>query len=106
MEFQRIAQNLATFGATVWTTAGETLIGCYSTLTNRMDVTAIGRLSQNVKCIIGCVTGPMWPTLNIWAKPALRIHLLDHERVELTPNTVHTNSLSLVPEILQSHGLL
>jgi hypothetical protein len=71
-----------------------------------LDVTAIGRLSQRVKCIIGCVTGPMWPTFNIWAKPALRLHLLDHERVELTANTVHANSLSLVPEILAERGLL
>lgn len=73
----------------------------------KLDVTAIGRLSQSVRCIIGCVTGPMWPTLNIWAKPeTLRIHLLDTERVELTPNTVHTNSLTLVPEILRDRGLI
>jgi hypothetical protein len=74
-----------------------------------MDVTAIGRLSQRVKCIIGCVTGPMWPCLNIWNADTvkLRIHLLDHERVDYLPDrTVHTNSLSLVPELLKERGLL
>lgn len=78
-----------------------------STQERNMDVTAIGRLSQRVKCIIGCVTGPMWPTLNVWnsARP-LRIHLLDAERVELCANTVHANSLTLVPEILRERGLI
>lgn len=73
-----------------------------------MTVTQIGRLSQRCKAIIGCVTGPMWPCLNIWNAETvqLRIHLLDTERVELCDNTVHANALSLVPEILREHGLL
>lgn len=73
-----------------------------------MDITRIGRLSQRCKAIIGVVTGPMWTTLNVWARETvkLRVHLLDHERVDLAPNTVHANSLSLVPDILQGRGLL
>jgi hypothetical protein len=50
----------------------------------------------------------MWPTFNVWnaATIKLRLLFLGHERVELTPNTVHANSLSLAPEILRDHGLL
>jgi hypothetical protein len=83
--------------------------GVESTRVLNLDVTGIGRLSQRAKCIIGCVTGPMWPCLNIWNADTvkLRVHLLDQERVDYLPDrTVHCNNLSLVPEILQSHGLI
>lgn len=74
-----------------------------------LTVTGIGALSCRARVIIGCVTGPMWPTLNVWNRHTvqLRVHLLDHERVDIIPDrTVHANSLSLVPEILKDRGLL
>jgi hypothetical protein len=73
-----------------------------------LDVTQIGFLSQICRCIIGCVTGPMWPCLNIWNADTvkLRIHLQDREHVNMAPNTTHANSLTLVPEILRDRGLL
>ena len=74
-----------------------------------LDVTQIGFISQICRCIIGCVTGPMWPCLNVWNADTvqLRVHLLDHERVDYVPErTVHCNSLSLVPELLKERGLL
>jgi hypothetical protein len=105
--FDRLIAQLDAAGHNVVTTSPSLLPHIPCTQAQQMDVTAIGRLSQRCPVILGCVTGPMWPTLNIWASPAtLRIHLLDTERVELTPNTLHTNSLSLVPEILQDRGLL
>lgn len=104
--FDRLIADLRVAGHVVAHTF-PSLDGNFCTWDRKMDVTAIGRLSQTAKCIIGCVTGPMWPCLNIWnaARP-LRIHLLDTERVEFCPNTVHANSLSLVPEILKDHGIL
>lgn len=74
-----------------------------------MDITAIGRLSQRVKLIIGCVTGPMWPTLNVWNADtvALRVHLLDQERVDYVPErTIHCADLAQVPALLTARGPL
>jgi hypothetical protein len=78
-----------------------------STIEQKLDVTAIGRFATHADVIIGCVTGPMWPCLNVWnaARP-LRIHLLDTENVTFCGNTVHANSTALVPEILKDHGFL
>lgn len=104
--FGDLIEMLMAAGKAVKTTSPN-MCGAPCTGENNMDVTAIGKLSQTCDVIIGCVTGPMWPCLNVWnaAKP-LRIHLLDTERVEFCANTVHLNSLSLVPEILQQHKLL
>ncbi len=79
-----------------------------TTSPRRCDITRIGQFSQHARCIIGCVTGPMWPCLNIWNADTikLRIHLQDREHVNMAPNTTHCNSLSLVPEILKDRGLL
>lgn len=82
--------------------------GNFCTYERGMDITAIGRLSQTVKAIIGVSTGPKWTTMNIWNRETvkLRLLLLDPERVWISPNTVHANSLTLFPEILRAHGLL
>jgi hypothetical protein len=74
-----------------------------------MDVTAIGRLAQRCTAIIGVPTGPLWPTFNVWNADTIktRILLLDTERVDILPeHTMHANHLSLVPELLQTAGLL
>jgi len=106
--FDRIIAQLDRAGHSVATTSPSLFSHIPCTRDQSMDVTAIGRLSQRCKAIIGCVTGPMWPCLNVWNADTvqLRIHLLDRERVEIAPNTVHTNSLSLVPEILKERGFL
>jgi hypothetical protein len=109
-----LAAQLIRAGHTVTTTQPLQLAGYPGPLPCTRDaplsVTGIGRFShsEHVRCIIGCVTGPMWPTLNIYnCHRVHRIHLLDHERVDLIPeHTVHTNSLSLVPELLRDRGLL
>lgn len=92
----------------VVTTAPSGVEGVPFTTMFSMDVTRIGHLSQHCRCIIAVATGPIWPTFNVWNQQsvALRVILLDHERLELAPNTVHANRVSLVPEILQQRGLL
>lgn len=107
--FSYLANSLLPYGSVITTAPTGLGIPCTQTMfAHAMDVTDIGKLSQRARCIIGTVTGPMWPTLNIWSADtvALRVHLLDTERVDLAPNTVHANSLSLVPEILKDRCLL
>lgn len=72
------------------------------------DITSIGRTSQLARCIIAVATGPIWTTFNVWNKDTvkLRVILLDHERIELAPNTVHARSVGEVAPILRERGLL
>lgn len=105
--FDEIIRQLDAAGHAVVTTHPSMVDDIPCTRAKGLDVTSIGRMSQRAHTILGCVTGPMWVTNSVFNSPeTLRIHLLDSERVELTPNTVHTNSLSLVPEILRDRGLL
>jgi hypothetical protein len=104
--FARLAHQLAEHHSVI-TTAPVEDISCTQDV--GFEITHIGMVAQRARCIIGCVTGPMWPCLNIWNADtvALRVHLLDQERVDYIPErTVHCNSLSLVPEILKDRGLL
>jgi hypothetical protein len=107
--FDALIARLHAAGHTVYTTAPSSTKDALCTLECFSSVTDIGRLSTDrIDAIIGTPTGPMWPTFNVWnaATIKLRLLFLGHERVELTPNTVHANSLSLAPEILRDHGLL
>jgi hypothetical protein len=106
--FDRIVRDLRNAGHIVATTSPSPHASL-CTQDTRMDITAIGRLSQTATVIIGVPTGPMWPTFNIWNADTIktRILLLDTERVDILPeHTMHANHLSLVPELLQSAGLL
>jgi hypothetical protein len=105
--FARLARSLAEKYSVLTTAPCGGNIGCTQDVGG--DITHIGMVSHRARCIIGCVTGPMWPCLNQWNADtvALRVHLLDQERVDYIPErTVHCNSLSLVPEILRDRGLL
>lgn len=107
--FDDLYRLLGQAGHTVITTERTVFSDAHCTRKRGYDITAIGRLAQSVKHIIGCVTGPMWTTWNIWNRHTVqtRILLLDHERVDLIPeHTIHTNSLTLVPELLRDRGLL
>jgi len=104
--FADLALRLA-HGHSVITTAPVGGVSCTQEV--GADITHIGLVAQRARCIIGCVTGPMWPCLNVWNADtvALRVHLLDQERVDYIPErTVHCNSLSLVPELLKDRGLI
>ena len=72
------------------------------------SATDIGRISQRVHTIVMVSTGPSWPTFNIWNQTTVnrRIILLDNERVNLAPNTVHCSRMQEVEEQLKEDGLL
>jgi len=71
-------------------------------------VTSIGTLSLSCKYIVGASTGPSWPTFNIWNKETVkrRIILLDHEDVNIAPNTVCCKSVLEAKKMLQLEGIL
>lgn len=106
--FDALIRQLYNAGHFIVTTSPSLIEGIACTRDQSMDVTAIGRLSQRCLVIIGCVTGPMWPCLNVWNADTvnLRIHLQDREHVTMCANTTHANHLSLVPELLRDCGLL
>lgn len=105
--FDRLISALRAAGHVVAHTAPSPA-GNFCTLDRKMDITAIGRLSQTVKAVVGVSTGPMWTTMNLWnrATVKLRLYLIDAEQVCISPNTVHVNSPALFGEILCDHALL
>jgi len=70
--------------------------------------TEIGNLSLHCHTILMVSTGPSWPTFNIWNQDSikLRVILLDNERVNLSPNTMHCGRIEEAEEILKGAGLL
>ena len=106
--FDALCRDLLARGHRVITTR-PTATPAACTSRHDLSITGIGRLSQRCRAIVGCVTGPLWPTLNTFNRHTveLRVHLLDHERVDYLPaTTVHANHLSLAREILTTHGYL
>jgi len=66
------------------------------------SVTQIGQMSFHCHTILMVSTGPSWPTFNVWNKDSikLRVILLDNERVNLAPNSVHCSRIEEAREIL------
>lgn len=73
-----------------------------------LSVSQIGNLSLFAKCIVMVSTGPSWPTFNVWNTITVqhRIILIDQERIELSPNTVHCKSVREATEKLKEYGYL
>jgi hypothetical protein len=73
-----------------------------------LNCTQIGALSLLCHTILMVSTGPSWPTFNIWNQDSvkLRVILLDSERVNLAPHTVHYSKVEEAAEILKGAGLL
>lgn len=74
----------------------------------RLSVTEIGRLSLRCHTILMVSTGPSWPTFNIWNQESVkrRIILIDWERLNFSPNTVHCQTVDQAREVLVKDGLL
>ncbi len=72
------------------------------------SVTQIGFLSMQCHTILMVSTGPSWPTWNVWNQDSVknRIILLEPERVNLSPNTMHCATIDEAAEILKGSGLL
>jgi hypothetical protein len=72
------------------------------------SATEIGSLSLHCHTILMVSTGPSWPTFNVWNQDSVknRIILLDNERVNLAPNTMHCSRIEEAEEVLKGAGLL
>jgi hypothetical protein len=72
------------------------------------SVTKIGFLSLICHTILMVSTGPSWPTFNVWNQESVknRIILLEPERVNLSPNTMHCATVDEAAEVLKGAGLL
>jgi hypothetical protein len=68
----------------------------------------VGFLSLHCHTILMVSTGPSWPTFNVWNQDSIktRVILLDNERVNLAPNTVHCSRIEEAEEVLKGEGLL
>lgn len=66
------------------------------TLKLGMTVSQIGSLSTQCNKILMVATGPCWPTFNVWNKFKIkeRVILSDNEKVDISPNTVHFQSIT------------
>lgn len=74
----------------------------------RYTLAAVGRLSTRAKMIIGCATGPFWPTMNAWSEGAKHIVMLDPQRLNYGPTVdiEHASCADGVEDILRRDGLL
>ncbi len=84
------------------------IVNVRSTAKAGHSVTEIGHLSLHCHTILMVSTGPSWPTFNVWNQDTVmnRIILLDSERVNLSPHTVHCASAEEAAEVLKESGLL
>lgn len=105
-EMDLLCDELASAGHKIITTQPSGLHRC--TGEYRMTATGIGNVSIRAKHIVMVSTGPSWPTFNLWNRDSvkLRVVLIDHERVNIAPNTEHAATLERAREILVRRNLL
>lgn len=105
-DMSMLIQRIAERGHKVITT--ERVEGIPCTQDYNMTVTDIGGLSRHCRFIIMVATGPSWPTFNVFNQTTigLRIILLDNEKINMTPNTVHVQDEACVLAILNKAGLV
>ncbi len=72
------------------------------------SLSEIGYFSLHCHTILMVSTGPSWPTFNVWNQESVknRIILLEPERVNLSPNTMHCATIDEAAEVLKGAGLL
>lgn len=73
-----------------------------------LSLPQIGSLALTAKIIVGCATGPWWPTVNKWNKDTQRICLLDPMRLDYgsAVPTVHAKDAGEVVTIMERMGFL
>lgn len=71
-----------------------------------LSLVQIGALSIFAKLIIGCATGPFWPTLNRWNKDTPRIVMLSRMILDYGAPMPHANNAGEVEDMLKGMGYL
>jgi hypothetical protein len=57
---------------------------CPATVESNLSITGIGGISRFAKHIVSIMTGPMWPTFNVFATPQTRVVMHSHEELIAT----------------------
>jgi hypothetical protein len=78
--------------------------GAVCTADHGLSVTGVGNVSMRVDGIIGCPSGAMWPTFNIWNKDTPRILVHSKTTVALGARTAHARSKDDLREKMSDHG--
>lgn len=96
-EMDALIQNMEAAGHSVCAIEGADL-----------SLVQIGALSIHAKLIVGCATGPWWPTLNTWNKSTQRICMLDPMRLDYGQGVpiVHAKNAMDVQLIMKGMGFL
>lgn len=96
-EMDALIQNMEAAGHSVCSIEGADL-----------SLVQIGDLSIRAKLIVGCATGPWWPTLNTWNISTQRICMLDPMRLDYGPGVpiVHAKNAMDVQLIMKGMGFL
>lgn len=72
-----------------------------------LTLTQIGALSINAKLIVGCATGPWWPTMNVWNNQTPCICMLDPMKLDYCDVPIfHAANASEVQKIMRKKGYL
>lgn len=73
-----------------------------------LSLIQIGSLSLTAKLIVGCATGPWWPTMNKWNLPTQRICMLEPMRLDYGFGVpiVHAKDAAQVQDIMKQMGFL
>ena len=78
------------------------------TAKKNLTVTSIGSISQSCQYILAASTGSSWPTFNVWNTETVkkRVILLDHENVNIAPNTVCVPTVEQARKLLEIEGVI
>lgn len=73
-----------------------------------MSLVQIGALAIHAKLIVGCATGPYWPTVNNWNTDTQRIVMLDPMRLDYGTScpSLYAKNAHEVEKIMQGMGFL
>lgn len=99
-DFVRLVETLQARGKVCITTMPTGRCECTNDGNRGLDVTAIGRLSQSARHIVGVATGPIWTTFNKWNVNTPRVILLDNEHLDLVEGVRHVRNVAEAMEYL------
>ncbi|MGD1084866.1 MAG: hypothetical protein ABSA47_08980 [Verrucomicrobiota bacterium] len=78
--------------------------GAVCTADHHLSVTGVGNVSMRVDGIIGCPSGPMWPTFNIWNRHTPRVLVHRTETFALGANTNHVRNKGELRQMMEKAG--
>jgi hypothetical protein len=78
--------------------------GAVCTADHGLSVTGVGNVSMRVDGIIGCPSGAMWPTFNLWNKDKPRILVHGQATVALGTRTAHARSKGELRQMMEKAG--